>query len=158
LPPQPLCLANLYISPGTFSPSVCSRLSFSCARHLLSSRHGSSALQPLTLCSPVPLTASEPTPVHGSKEPFAPIPFRIRTYEKRACNFFRIRTYKTRHLKSFRICTYEKKARGRVLLLTTNPTRNLYPGRQLGAKDQRPSHCHDSRHPRRPPGILRLAL
>lgn len=136
MPPQPLCLANLYISPGTCSPSVCSRFSFPCARHLFNPRHGSSALSTLTLCSPVPLTAPTPTPVHVAKGPFAPIPFRIRTYEKRAGNFFRIRTYKTRHLKSFRIRTYEKRPGGGVLLLTITSARDLYPERLSGVKDR----------------------
>jgi hypothetical protein len=39
---------------------------------------------------------------------FSTIPFRIRTYEKRACKPRRIRTSETRHLKSFRIRTYKK--------------------------------------------------
>jgi hypothetical protein len=47
-------------------------------------------------------------------------PFRIRTYEKCACNFFRIRTSKIQDLKSFRICTYEKRPGEGVLTTCAN--------------------------------------
>jgi len=42
--------------------------------------------------------------------------FRMRTYEKLACNPFGIRTSKTQDLKSFRIRTYKKRGGGPVAM------------------------------------------
>jgi hypothetical protein len=67
-----------------------------------------SARQPLScFCSGGP---SGPSFAHTFLCPcfFSTIPFRIRTYAKRACKPCRIRTSKTQHLKCFRIRTYEK--------------------------------------------------
>jgi len=66
---------------------------------------------PLSSCSPVPN------------------PFRISTYEKRACNPFGIRTSKTQDLKPFRICTYEKRGGGAIFRaknLHCRPRRRRY--------------------------------
>src|SRR5580693_4174360 len=56
--------------------------------------------------------SAPPDPLDPCRRPLATIPFKIRTYEKRARNSCRIRTSKTQDLKLFRMNTYEKNGEG----------------------------------------------
>ena len=65
-----------------------------------------------TCCCPLIYPACPVYPESRREPQRAPIPFRIRTYEKHAPNPFGMRSSKTKDLKLFRMCSYKKRGAG----------------------------------------------
>ncbi len=114
---QPLCETSVH-SASAFTPTRSGRypfplFSFSYALFCIDEFPISNLLSKFhTLCTKHPGWGIHPHDFSPNFRLAAPIPFRIRTYEKTTRNPFRIRTSKTQHLKLFRMNTYRKTGEG----------------------------------------------